>query len=128
MLAACAMITLAACGGAGAGGNPAQARAVALSYLKAANANDARGLCAALSNTAQSEIAIGGTCKQALSGGVAGFGGPHERFEMATFKLLVSGASGSVSVQFTGAHHGVFRFPLIRQNGVWSVASALTWR
>jgi hypothetical protein len=125
-LATCAA-ALAGCGGA-AGGGRSQARAVALSYLRAASTNDGRGLCAVLSNAAQSEVEIGATCQQALSGGLAGFDGPKEHFEMRTLKLTLSGAAGHVSVRFTGLRQGVFRFVLIRQNGVWSVASALTWR
>lgn len=125
-LAACAA-ALAGCGG-GAGGGGSQARAVALSYLRAASTNDGRRLCAVLSIAAQSEVAIGSTCEQALSGGLAGFDGPKEHFEMSTLKLSLSGAAGHVSVRFTGLRRGVFRFGLIRQNGVWSVASALTWR
>jgi hypothetical protein len=129
LLLACGTCTasLAACGGGGAG-NTDQARAVALSYLRAASANDARGLCAELSSAAQSEIEIGGTCEQAMAGGLAGFDGRRERFLISTLKLSVSGSTGHVSVVFTGSRSGVFQFPLIRQNGIWVVASALTWR
>jgi hypothetical protein len=123
----CSALIVAGCGGGGAS-SATQARAVALSYIRAANANDGGGLCAVLSNAAQSEIEIGGTCEQALSRGLAGFDGSQERFLMRTLKVSVNGGSGRVSIRFAGARRGLFRFPLIRQNGVWLVASALTWR
>jgi hypothetical protein len=125
---AAAAALIAGCGGGGAARSLAQARAVALSYLRAAHADNGRGLCAVLSTAAQSEVEIGGTCAQALAGGLAGFDGPLEQFDMRTFTVTVHGQTGHASVQFTGAHSGVFQFPLIRENGVWSVASALTWR
>jgi hypothetical protein len=127
MSAVCAASLISGCGGGGAS-PAAQARAVALSYLRAAHADSAAGLCAVLSTAAQSEIEIGGTCEQALAGGLAGFDGPAEQFEMRTLRIALHGLTANVSVDFTGPGSGVFRFPLIRQNGVWSVASAVTWR
>jgi hypothetical protein len=130
-LAAVAATALSACGGgaAGQGTERAAARAVALRYMSAANADDGPELCAALSSAAQSEVEIGGTCAQALAGGLAGFDGPAEHFLMNTFKLTLAGSTGEVSVQFTDSRRrDLFRFPLIRQSGRWLVASALTWR
>lgn len=122
---------LSACGGgaASAGSDRAAARAVALEYMRAANADDGSGLCSVLSSAAQSEIEIGGTCEQALAGGLAGFDGPAEHFLMNTFTLKLTGATAKASVQFTDSRRqALFRFPLIRQGGRWLVASALTWR
>lgn len=100
-----------------------------LDYLRAASTNSAPGLCSALSSAAQSEIAIGGTCQQALRGGLAGFNGPAEHFMMSTLKITLSGVTGDVWIQFTGpSRAGVFTFQLIRQGNSWAVASALTWR
>jgi hypothetical protein len=123
----CSALIAAGCGGGGMG-SATQARAVALAYVRAAHANDASALCAVLSSAAQSEIEIGGTCEQALAGGLAGFDGPLEQFDLRTLKLSIHGVTGHASVAFTGARSGVFHIPLIRQNGAWLVASALTWR
>jgi hypothetical protein len=122
---------LAACGsspGSGAG-DVSAARAVALEYMRAANAADGARLCAVLSSAAQSEVEIGDTCEHALRGGLAGFDGPAEHFVMRTFRLRLNGSTGEASVQFTDSRrHARFRFPLVRQGGQWFVASALTWR
>lgn len=122
---------VAGCGG-GAGStatNRAAARAVALAYMRAANAADGSRLCAVLSSAAQSEVEIGDTCAHALAGGLAGFDGAAEHFVMSTFRLTLKGSTGEASVEFTDSRRrAVFRFPLIRQGRQWLVASALTWR
>jgi hypothetical protein len=127
-------LVLTGCGSTGgtARSDREAARAVALEYMRAAQAADGQRLCAVLSSAAQSEVEIGDTCERALQGGLAGFDGPAEQFVMSTFRLSLNGSTGEASVEFTDSRRRgrrtQFRFPLVRQGGHWYVASALTWR